>query len=115
MPDIRMRDFGKRVSRIDRKHKRMADGYVSMVDSDGTITGKPTRRSFSFPWKPTAIFFTIFFVVKALLLVQLGQPHYNDLVADLQDGSTVEKVGAYVMSADPMTKWLAAQIQWAID
>ena len=109
--DVSMKDFSKRVKRINKRHRKMANGYVTSVNHDGLIVAKVRRRGPSFPWKGFALCFMAFFAFKGFLLSQLGMTTYSDRVSSLQSGTFVEKAGAYAMSADPVTVAIAEQIR----
>ena len=116
MADVEARDFGKRVNRINKRHKKTGGGnatgrYVNSVNHDGLVVARVRRRGPSFPWKGVALCFLAFFIFKGFMLAQLGEATYNDRVAKLQAGTVIEQTGAYVMSVDPVTNWVAAQIQ----
>lgn len=114
MADANMKDFGKRVRRINKRHRKMARGFVPSVNHDGLIVARVRRSGPRFPWKGIALCFIAFFAFKGFLLVQLGQSTYNDRVGKLESGTMVEQAGAYVMSADPVTRWIAGQIRSVI-
>lgn len=109
--DINMKDFGKRVKRINKRHRKLSNGYVSSMNHDGLIIARVRRSGPRFPWKGIALCFVAFFAFKGFLLSQLGQTTYNERVNSLQSGTYIENAGAYAMSADPVTVWFAAQIR----
>jgi len=111
MADVNMKDFGKRVRRINKRHRKLANGYVPSVNHDGLIVAKVRRSGPRFPWKGVALCFVAFFAFKGFLLVQLGETTFNERVQKLEAGTVIEQAGAYAMSADPVTKWIASQIQ----
>lgn len=111
MADANMKDFGKRVRRINKRHRKLANGFVPSVNHDGLIVAKVRRSGPRFPWKGVALCFVAFFAFKGFLLVQLGETTFNERVQKLEAGTVVEQAGAYAMSADPVTKWIASQIQ----
>jgi len=111
MADANMKDFGKRVRRINKRHRKLANGYMPSVNHDGLIVAKVRRSGPRFPWKGVALCFVAFFAFKGFLLVQLGEATFNERVQKLEAGTVVEQAGAYAMSADPITKWIASQIQ----
>jgi len=110
MADPNMTDFGKRVQRINKRHQRLAQGYIPSVNHDGLIVARVRRRGPRFPWKGVAMCFVAFFLFKGFLLMQLGEDTFNSRVEKLQSGTAVERAGAYAMAADPVTKWIAGQI-----
>jgi hypothetical protein len=48
---------------------------------------------------------------KGFLHFQIGATTYDERVARLADGNAVEKIGAYAMTADPVTVWISSQIE----
>ena len=48
---------------------------------------------------------------KAVLMASLGHAAYDDRVARLQEGSVVEKVGAFAMQGDPLTSLVADKVE----
>jgi len=108
--DLNMKDFGNRVKRINKRHRKMANGYISSVNHDGLIVAKVRRNGLRFPWKGIALCFVAFFAFKGFLLSQLGGGLYDERVVSLQDGTIVEQAGAYAMFADPVTVMIANQI-----
>lgn len=52
-----------------------------------------------------------FLAFKGLLLASLGAEGYESRIGRLAAGSTVEKAGAWVMSPDPASLWIAETLQ----
>ncbi len=102
--------FEKRLSLLARKHKAMSRGYVTHMRPDGLIIARPKRRASRVSRKAVILFLLAFFGFKAFLVANLGPQTYDDRVARLQAGTIVEKGGAFVMQADPLTIYLAQQI-----
>lgn len=109
--DLNMKDFGKRVKRINKHHRKLANGYITSVNHDGLIIAKVRRSGPRFPWKGIALCFVAFFAFKGFLLSQLGEATYNTRVVSLQQGTVIEQAGAYAMSADPVTIMISDQIK----
>lgn len=109
--DTNMKDFGKRVKRINKHHRKLANGAVASVNHDGLIVAKVRRTGPRFPWKGIALCFAAFFAFKGFLLSQLGEATYDARVSGLEEGTVVEKVGAYAMATDPVTLWVSGQIE----
>lgn len=101
------REFGMRVRRIDRAHRKLADGYVAKLNDDGLLVAAPKRRFVRVPFAGLALVAVGIVVFKAIVLSQLGPQTYESRVAKLSAGSTVERVGAWMMQADPLTVWVA--------
>ncbi len=110
MADAKQIQFGHRLKRIDRSHRRLAQGYVTSVNHDGLIIARPARRSSGMPLRGVFLCLTVLLTFKAFVYAQIGAAAYADRVALLESGTIVEKLGAYVMVADPVTVWLAQQI-----
>ncbi len=101
-------DFNKRLVSLGRKHEAMTHGYKTSMRSDGLIVVKPKRRSrLGFPLKLIILIAIGFFSFKALMLASLGDITYNERVAKLDQGSSVERGGAYVMQIEPVTQFLS--------
>lgn len=110
MADANYVKFSKRMRLIEKRHRKMSRGYVQMVERDGILVPKTrstARRQF--PFRGLAIALMLFLVFKAGLMIQLGAATYDDRVAKLAAGSSAEKVGAWVMTADPISIWISNQ------
>ena len=107
--------FDERLRRLTRKHRKMANGVVHRVGSDGLIRSYPRRRAPRFPLQGLAILIGAAFLFKAFLYATLGAAVYNDRVNLLWGGSIVEQGGAWVMQADPATVWLGDVIYSVIN
>jgi hypothetical protein len=102
--------FDERLRRLSRKHRKLANGVVHRVGSDGLIRAYPRRRAPRFPLQGIVILVGAAFLFKSFLYASLGAVVYNERVDLLWQGSIVEKGGAWVMQADPATVWLGARI-----
>ncbi|MBV1867979.1 MAG: hypothetical protein KUG69_08755 [Marinosulfonomonas sp.] len=111
MADIKQMQFGMRLKRIDQHHRSLAKGYVTSINHDGLIIAKPHRRASRAPLR--GIFLCLFTLImfKGFLFAQLGETAYGDRLASLDHGTILEKVGAYIMTADPATVWISERIQ----
>lgn len=99
--------FEERVRRLSRKHRRMADGVVHRVGSDGLITAYPRRRTPRFPLRGILILVAAAFLFKGFLFYALESATYNERVDLLESGNVFEQAGAWVMQPDPATNWLS--------
>ena len=111
MADANQKNFSKRVRNINKKRRKLMKGSVVSVNHDGLVIARVSHRAPKFPWKGVALCFVAIFVFKGFLLVQLGESSFNDRISKLESGTVVEQAGAYAMSADPLTKWIAKNIQ----
>lgn len=101
--------FDARMRRIERRNRALARGYVMEIDSDGLIVARPRRRAGS--W--SVFFLKIAIIVMAFKVVAysvLGADDYTNRVAILAEGNELERIGAWVMAADPVTVWLSVEI-----
>ena len=111
MPDPQLENFGKRLQKISKQRGRLANGYVTVVNSDGLLVAQPRRTGFRFPWRAVAVVAILFFVFKGLLLASLGDVEYTQRAISLQAGTPVEQVGGWAMQPDPVTLWIAEQLK----
>lgn len=112
MADANFENFDKRLARIMRNHQRLSKGYVTAVTNDGLIVARPRRRIAPFvPWRSILGLLMLGLACKVLLFVNLGPQAYGERVARLSAGTEIEQAGAYLMSADRATLWLAGQIE----
>lgn len=107
--DRQHREFGSRVKRIDRRHRKLADGYVSSVSTDGLVVAVPRSRRMRVPFAGLALLALGIIGFKGIVHSQLGPTAYEARIDRLAQGSQVEKVGAWVMQADPLTLWVSEQ------
>lgn len=103
--------FDDRLRQLGRKHSRIAsNGYVTRMGPDGLVTIEPRLRKPKFPLRPLLAILAVAFCFKGLLLASMGAGNYAEKVATLQAGSLVEKAGAWLMQADPVTVMLAGTL-----
>lgn len=107
--DRHQKEFDTRVRRLDRKHRRLADGYVAAVSHDGLIVPRPRRLRIRVPYAGIALLAIGLIGLKGIAHANLGAETYEARVAALSAGSQVERVGGWVMQADPLTVWVSQQ------
>lgn len=107
--DRHQQEFDTRIRRIDRKHRKLAGGFVTAVSHDGLLIAKPRRRRLRVPFAGLALVAVGIVALKGIVHSQLGPTVYEARVAALAEGSQVERVGAWVMQADPLTLWVSGQ------
>ncbi len=110
MADAKQIEFGQRLRRIDRHHKKLARGYITSINHDGLIVARPRRRTSLFPLRGLFLCLLTLLAFKGFLYAHLGPTSYGERVALLQSGTIVENMGAYAMKADPVTVWIAEQM-----
>lgn len=103
-------EFERRMRRISRRHSKLSHGYVTAVNSDGLVVAKPQRRSRRGALRGVIVILAVTMLFKGVLHAQLGAAAYQERVDLLSAGSAVENVGAWIMTADPVTLWLSGQV-----
>jgi hypothetical protein len=103
------RDFGMRLRRIDRRHRKLSDGYVTSVNHDGLIIAVPRRRRIRVPFAGIALLAVGVLALKGMVHAQLGPEVYEARIAGLAQGGQIERAGAWVMQPDPLTLWISQQ------
>lgn len=109
------REFDTRLKRIDRRHRKMAQGYVSAVNHDGLLVAVPRRRRLRVPFAGIALVAVGIIVFKGVVHSQIGAADYETRVAGLATGSTLEQGAAWVMQADPLTLWVSESVSAVLD
>lgn len=114
MTDQNMVDFYGRVSRIK---KARAKGYG--FEAAGTLgrsyytQHQPSRSRISI-LKPALIVLIGAFGLKGAIHYQIGGEVYSERVAELQSGEGFDRLGGYLMKADPVTLFVSAKLQETI-
>jgi hypothetical protein len=103
-------EFDKRVRRIERKHRKMARGGVPFIDRTGLVSMRPRRARIRVPLRGLLLLAAGFIAFKGLVLADLGGELYAERLETLSNGTVVEQAGAWIMQADPASKWVAARI-----
>lgn len=104
------REFDSRLKRIDRRHRKMAQGYVASMNRDGLLVAVPRRRRMRVPFAGLALVAVGIIAFKGFMHAQLGDTAYEARVAGLAAGSAVEKAAGWVMQADPVTLWVSEKV-----
>lgn len=107
-----VQEFERRHRAVTAKHRKLAEGYVTALNRNGTIEHKPLRRVTLMKLKTAVMTLGVFIAFKAYLLANLGLDGYETHIARLSDGSTIEKVGSWIMAMDPASVWFAEKIQY---
>ncbi|WP_293573336.1 hypothetical protein [Phaeobacter sp.] len=103
--------FYARLDRLERKHEAMASrGYTARVRADGLVVVKPKRIQSRISGRSLILFVAAFFLFKGFLLATLGFGSYDFRVAQLREGTALERAGAFVMERDPVSQFIAEKI-----
>jgi len=113
MSDPSIAEFNTRIARI-QKARAVGKGF----EAEGTLgrsfytKGDPRyRRRLSFPvLRPLIAALVLGTALKALFLFQLGTEAYGSRVAGLMAGEGIDRIGGWLMQADPVTTMVARQI-----
>ena len=111
MADQNMVDFYGRVTRIK---KARAKGYG--FEAAGTLGRSyytqhaPSRSKISI-LKPALIVLFGAFGLKGAIHYQIGGDVYLERVADLKSGEGFDRLGGYLMQADPVTIFVSAKLK----
>lgn len=105
MTDPNMKDFYGRVARIERDHAR-GFGHEAKGTLGRAAHFRPRRRSL--PVLRGSVFVMATLIgLKATIYEGLGEDTYLSRLANLKQGTAIERVAALVMAPDPVTAWLA--------
>lgn len=108
MADPNLVDFYARVARFE---KARAAGYG--FDAAGTLgrsAFQKTRRRRRSLLPILALMLVAGFGLKAMIFQSVGAASYNDRVQGLSEGEGFDRLGGWLMQADPLTVYLASRI-----
>ena len=114
MADLNMVDFYGRVSRIK---KARAKGYG--FEAAGTLGRSyyaqraPSRAKHSVAMPIMIVLFGAF-GLKGAIHYQIGGAVYSERVAELKAGEGFDRLGGYLMQADPVTIFVSAKLRETI-
>lgn len=103
-------EFERRMRRINRRHTKLSQGFRTEVNDDGLVVAKPHKRRGGATLRGIVLIAVVVMLFKAFLHAQLGVLAYDERVQSLAEGNAIEKVGAWVMTPDPLTLALSQQI-----
>ena len=103
--------FTRRVRKVEKQHRRLAQGYVTSVNHDGLVVARVRRGGLRFPFRGVLLLAVAFIGFKSFFLAWSGQAAYDQKLALLQQGTIAERAGAWVMQPDFVTMWIADQVK----
>ncbi len=111
MVDRNRENFQGRIGRIERVHDK--GGGFEAPGTLGMSYYTARRRRPGLPrWPLTlVVMLAVLFTLKAMLHVAIGPSAYDYKVAALRAGSDIDRVGAVLLQADPVTILIADQIR----
>lgn len=110
--------FAEFHSRIDKIEKARAKGYG--FEAAGTLGRSfytKNKRRFRFPYallRQSLALLICATVIKAVFLHQLGTAAYDQRVDKLMAGEGVDRIGGWLMQADPVTKAVSYRLGWIL-
>lgn len=111
MSNSGLKTFEHRLARIDKIHQ--AGGAFEATGALGRSyfdsVRKKERRPL--PLRALALLFLGALLFKAAVFAQVGPQVYDARIAELAQGNTAEKVGAWVLKADPATQVLGGMLK----
>lgn len=108
MADPNLVDFYERVGRLQSDHKRGLGFEAAGTLSRSRSYRKPRKRH---TWIAPLLFIILcVFTLKGAIHFVSGAKTYESRVAQLQEGQGFDKLGAWVMQADPVTVYISGII-----
>jgi hypothetical protein len=111
MIDRNMQRFQRRLTRIKRMHASGAAFEATGTLGRSYYSATRPRARIRLPLRPLALILAAGLLFKAAILAQMGEEAYDLRVAALAGGTVAEQAGAWVLHADPATRWLSTFIQ----
>jgi hypothetical protein len=107
MADPNLVNFYANVAHFERRH---AKGYA--FEAVGTVgRTKPFQRRKSRSWlRPLILVAVSFFALKGMIYHSVGAKAYDNRVASLETGEGFDRLGGFLMRADPVTQLMAQGI-----
>lgn len=99
--------FEQRLSALERKHRELANGYVTKINPDGLIVLAP-----KYPKGPMRTRLAVglvlgFFLFKCVTMILVGPVTYENRLEMLREGTGPERFGAWIMQVDPLSGYVA--------
>ncbi len=109
MLDPNLQDFYSRVARLEKAHaKGMGFEAPGLIGRSYYVS----RRRRSIPiLRPILVLAIAVTLLKATILYHTGSEAYAARVAEMQANSGFERLGGLLMTPDPASVWLAAQLR----
>src|SRR5690606_4433487 len=109
------KSFARRVNQVMRRHSRLSKGYLLTVGHDGLVVARPRRLGLRFPLRGLLLAFLTVVGFKAFAFAWLGESGYHERLSALGQGTTAEKLAAWVMQPDPLARTVASAIASYLD
>lgn len=105
--------FHQRLRRLDTKHEALTRGYETVMRPNGLVMALPSsaQAPSRIPIRPGVFLIAALFLLKAILIVSVGEATYDARVEQLRQGTLIEHAGAVAMQADPVSQFLALKLR----
>jgi hypothetical protein len=113
MADPNMTDFYDRIRRYEKMRSKGFGHEAAGALGRSFYSQAPARRRRSV-LLPVILTLFCAIVLKAALYHTVGPASYQERVARLEAGQGVDRFGAWLMQADPLTVFVAGQISHAV-
>lgn len=107
--DAQLQDFYARIARVEAAHARGL-GFEAQGTWGRSHYNRPNRRRPSI-LKPLLVTLLCVTTLKATILHQIGFETYTARVTELTATAGVDRIGGYLMTADPATVWIAGMME----
>ena len=108
MVDPNIQDFYGRVARIESAREK-GFGFEAVGTLGRSHYRRPVKRNRSL-LRPLVFVLAAVFLLKGMFLHVVGPQTYADRIARMETGQDFDRLGAWLMQADPITIGIAAQI-----
>ncbi len=108
MTDPNLQDFYARVARVRAAQSR-GQGFEAAGTLGRSHYGRPRRRRMPIV-RPLMVAALCLVALKGTIHYYIGDGVYNARVAMMASGDEVDRMGAVLMTADPVTLWISAKL-----
>lgn len=113
MFDPNIQDFYERVGRLKQAHAQ-GHGFEGAGVLGRSYHRKPTRKNRMKLMLPVLFCVLASFGIKGAIHFSVGAQTYDERVASLRQGEGFDKLGATLMSPDPVTLWVSDTIRRSV-
>lgn len=108
MSDPNMSEFYRRVDRIQKARAR-GHGFEAPGVLGRSYYTRPQAQRRGF-FGPVLVLLVAVFLLKGLMISQIGRMEYESRVERLLAGAGVERVGGWLMQVDPVSEMVAREV-----
>ncbi|WP_343079826.1 hypothetical protein [Ostreiculturibacter nitratireducens] len=107
MRDPNMKNFQGRLRRIESIHRSGGGFEAAGTLGHSYYTNLKRRRGASRWILPLALVLGAVILVKGAVHAQIGAATYDSRIETMRAGDTADRIGAYVLQADPLTLFVS--------